>query len=175
MRSPGEVCDEAGNCTTCETVRVRIDKTTPTITYDPSSRTNWGNELDVDVEITVGSSGINTIRRRLSSNNGATYGSWETRSGDFTESLTTSGEHRIRTEVTSNSNCSNTVTSGLYRVDDADLTAPIISGGSTAWTNGNRTITIEHGSAGVSGVNRTEYRTRDVGGSLVHGKLIVVL
>ena len=149
--SPGEVCDNAGNCTTCDSVLVRIDKTEPTISCTPNSQGTWTNEdINVYVEVDDVSSGYSVVRSRNSTNSGSSYGSWTSQGGSFSEPLTTNGRHMIQIEAISNSGLSTTVTCGEYRIDK---TAPTCStsGGSTTWFNTNRTLTGTCSDTGGSG------------------------
>ena len=168
-RINAEATDMASNSRTIDCGPYRIDKTNPTASFSPSSQTSWGNS-NVSVTISAsdsGGSGYRRMRTRTSTNNGSTYGTWSSysTSTSLSRTLSGTGEHRIQVEVEDNAGNTATFTSGVYRIDQTTPTAPSVSGGSTTWTNGNRTISISGGSASPSGINRYQYRTRTSGGT----------
>ncbi len=164
-----EAIDNANNPRVVDCGPYRVDQTAPTASFSPNSQTSWNNN-NVSVSISAsdsGGSGYRRMRTRVSSNNGSSYGSWSsyTTSSSTSRTLSGSGEHRIQVQVEDHAGNVSTLTSGVYRIDQTNPTAPSISGGSTTWTNGNRTISISGGNAGPSGRDRYQYRTRPSGGS----------
>ncbi len=163
--SPGTVCDNVGWCTACGNQTVKIDKDIPTAPSISGGSTTWTNG-NRTISISGGNAGPSgraryEYRTRPS---GGSWGSWTTYSSSITYSTTTNIE--IQARVVDNAGNNGTVSSTAYvRIDKDIPTAPSISGGSTTWTNGNRTISISGGSAGPSGLARREYRTRTSGGS----------
>ena len=167
--SPGDVCDSAGNCTTCTNATVRIDKTAPGITRNPSGQAEWGNS-NIVVTLTgtdSGGSGYSRMRTRQSINDGATYGSWSsfTTTNPITRTLSTTGNHRIQIEAEDNAGNKTIITTSRYRIDKDIPTAPSTGGTTTTWYNVDRTFNISGGNAGPSGRARYEYRRRTVGSS----------
>ena len=131
----------------------------PTVSFSPSSQTGWNNEsITVNISNTFGISGESSVRRRLSTNNGSSYGTWVNESGNFSIALNTSGQHRIQTEVCDNAGNCTTATSGVYRVD-VDAPTCVTSGGSNTWFNTNRTITGTCSDTGGSGCTGNVSRT----------------
>ena len=167
--SPGEVCDNVGNCRTCGNATVRIDKTNPTVTRDPSGQSTWGRS-NITVTLTgsdTGGSGYNRMRTRQSTDDGATYGTWSswTTTNPITRTLSGTGNHRIQIEAQDNAGNTATITTSRYRIDQDTPTAPTWSGTSSTWYNTDRTISLSGGSGSPSGIARREYRTRTAGGT----------
>ena len=166
---PGSVCDNVSLCTVCPSVLVRLDKSFPTVSLNPSSQSTWGN-TNINVVITpsdTGGSGYRRMRTQMSTDDGATYGAWSayTTSTSLTRTLTGTGNHRINVEVEDIAGNIDVITSSRYRIDQDIPTAPTLNNTSSTWFNTDRTITISGGSAGPSGRARYEYRTRTGGSS----------
>ena len=152
-----EACDNAGNCRTVTTGTIRIDKTAPSISYSPNSRTSWNNtNVSVSATISDSLSGVDTIRRRTSSNNGSSYGSWRTHAGNFTVNFTGEGERRLRTEACDNAGNCRTVTSGVYRIDKTAPTVSFSPNSRTSWSNTNPSVsvTISDNLSGIDTIRR---------------------
>ncbi|MNL91265.1 hypothetical protein D3C81_09960 [compost metagenome] len=161
------ITDKAGNSTTTSSGVYQIDKTSPTITYNPNSKT-WGN-ASVSVAITpsdTGGSGVNSWKYRTSSDNGGTYSAWSTTYTDTTArtvSLSNTGVYKIQTYIEDKAGNTTTVTSGTYQIDKA---APSIAftPNSVSWVNKTISVDIVLGDTGGSGLNRWRYRiTNDNG------------
>ncbi len=115
--------NNAGTYSLISNALVRIDKIAPTISYSPNDHSNWTNQTQyVDVTIEEnGGSGIDTIRRRLSSDGGSSYGDWASRSGDFEQNLANSGVRRIQTEACDNAGNCTTLSSGIFNIDKESM------------------------------------------------------
>ena len=130
--------------------RVRIDKTRPTIFYSPSSTTSWQNtSLSVSVAVNDELSGIYSVRRRLSIDNGATYGNWISSSGSFNQTLSSSGERRIQTEACDRAGNCRTSTSGTYRLDFIIPSISYSPSFNSTWSQSQSTLLS--GEPGISG------------------------
>jgi prepilin-type N-terminal cleavage/methylation domain-containing protein len=143
--SPGTVTDVAGNSVVCPANQtVRIDKTAPTCSSSGGS-TTWtnGNRTLTGTCSDTGGSGC-------SGNASTTYS---------TNTNTTTASPGTVTDVAGNS-----VVCPANQTVRIDKTAPTCtsSGGSTTWTNGNRTLTgtcSDTGGSGCVGNASTTYST----------------
>ena len=70
-RSPGTVCDNVNNCTTCDSIAVKIDKTKPTCNYSGGG-TTWALERKINYGCTDSSGSYNS-GCTSASNHSATY------------------------------------------------------------------------------------------------------
>ncbi|MBS7020823.1 MAG: type II secretion system protein [Firmicutes bacterium] len=149
--SPGTVYDNAGNSAVCPSTTVRIDKTKPTCSTSGGS-TTWtnGNRTLTGTCADTGGSGCRgNVTRAFTSNTNGSY-----------------------SPGTVYDNAGNSVScpSTTVRIDK---TAPTCSttGGSTSWTNGNRTLTgacTDTGGSGCRG-NVTRSFTSNTNGSYSPG------
>ena len=139
--SPGQVCDNAGNCTTCAANQtVRVDKTAPTCVSSGGS-TTWTN-------------GNRTLTGTCSDSHSGCTGN-VTRTISTNTNSTTQGPGQVCDNV---GNCTTCPTNQTVRIDKSAPTCSS-SGGSTTWTNGNRTLTGTCSDTGGSGCSGNVTRT----------------
>ena len=149
--SPGTVYDNAGNSVSCPSTTVRIDKTAPTCstTGGSTSWTNGNRTLTGACTDTGGSGCRGNVTRSFTSNTNGSY-----------------------SPGTVYDNAGNSVSCSATTVR-IDKTAPTCSttGGSTTWTNGNRTLTGTCADTGGSGCrgNVTRSFTSNTNGSYSPG------
>ena len=130
--SPGSVRDEAGNETECPaTEMVRVDKTKPTC--EVTGIKGWTNK-----PVTVYGKCKDSLSGCVTGNLKKTY------STQMNEKVTLG---TLRDKAGNESTCTSTVNVQI------DTTAPTcsVSGGSTSWTNGSRTVTGTCNDTGGSG------------------------
>ena len=130
--SPGSVRDEAGNETECPaTEMVRVDKTKPTC--EVTEIKGWTNK-----PVTVYGKCKDSLSGCVTGNLKKTY------STQMNEKVTLG---TLRDKAGNESTCTSTVNVQI------DTTAPTcsVSGGSTSWTNGSRTVTGTCNDTGGSG------------------------
>ena len=130
--SPGSVRDEAGNETECPaTEMVRVDKTKPTC--EVTGIKGWTNK-----PVTVYGKCKDSLSGCVTGNLKKTY------STQMNEKVTLG---TLRDKAGNESTCTSTVNVQI------DATAPTcsVSGGSTSWTNGSRTVTGTCNDTGGSG------------------------
>ncbi len=157
--------DTAGNIETTKTVSFKIDKTNPTKPSVTLSTESWTNQ-NVTATITSGTdalSGVNRTeyRTRL---DGGTWTSWTTYSAPVP--ISAEGETSIEARTVDNAgNVSSSSDIEIALIDTTIPTTPSVSLSTGTWTNQNVTATITPGTDALSGVNRTEYRTRLDGGT----------
>ena len=148
--SPGIVTDNVGNSSFCPSDQtVRIDKTAPSV---PTLAVNeaWTNQSYVTATAAGSVDSESGISRYEISLSGSTILNWSnaTSINIVNEGLTT-----ITVRTINNVGLISSTTSKVVRID---RTAPTCtsSGGSTTWTNGNRTLTgtcADTGGSGCSG------------------------
>ncbi|MNL91264.1 hypothetical protein D3C81_09950 [compost metagenome] len=115
------VYDNAGNNSVITSGTYQIDKTLPSGTFSPSSKT-WGidNTSTSFNPSDTGGSGVSRWRYRLSPNGGSTsWGSWSSYiTGDTTSTININGKGHwiIQAEIIDNAGNSNVVASGMYYI-----------------------------------------------------------
>ena len=146
MVSPGEVCDKAGNCTTCSETSVKIDITKPTCGSPTGGKINWTTNQNVTV-------GVGCV------DNG-TYKSGCSQSVFYS---TISGHGRTGSStITIKDNAGNVNTCTNTYNKYIDIVAPTCgnnwSGESTTWAK-SRTITLSGSTDDLSGIASTSKKT----------------
>jgi prepilin-type N-terminal cleavage/methylation domain-containing protein len=131
---------------------VRIDKSNPTITSITGNPTTWTNQ-NVTLTINANDTGSNLHATPYSFNGGTSWqaGNTSTFSSNQTVSI------RVRDSA-------GNITSSSVVINRIDIEPPVCtsSGGSTAWTNGNRTLTgacTDTGGSGCVGNVTNTYST----------------
>lgn len=155
-----KVTDNAGNVLTKSISVTNIEKNDPSVAFSPNGVT-WKNTSQV-VAISAndtGGSGVSYWRYRRSSNDGASYGAW---SGNITSSssnVTVSGHglHKLQVEVVDKAGNRAVYTSNTYELDTVLPTASI-SASTTAYTNGNVTLSLTSSDAdsGIASVKKPD-------------------
>lgn len=136
-----EVTDNAGNVNTITSGSYQIDKTLPSVQYNPNGRL-WNN-TDVDVNIILsdaGGSGLNYWAYRSSSDNGLTWGNWSSQQTTLSSTITlsTTGTWIIEVKITDKAGNANVSKSNPYLIDKVNPTARVY----TSATTNSRNITI---------------------------------
>ena len=153
-----------------KTYTAQVDKTAPSvptsvIRYDSSSGevrgnssawTNrtlwWGNFSSTD-----SNSGIN----HYEFSNGCTGSKSDNLVESYTYSSNTNYTFCIRS-VDNAGNTSDWSSAYYFRIDKTTPTAPTLTGGSSSWTNSNKTISVSSsGTAGSSGIRNYQYRVQN--------------
>ena len=153
-----------------KTYTAQVDKTAPSvptsvIRYDSSSGevrgnssawTNrtlwWGNFSSTD-----SNSGIN----HYEFSNGCTGSKSDNLVESYTYSSNTNYTFCIRS-VDNAGNTSDWSSAYYFRIDKTTPTAPTLTGGSSSWTNSNKTISVSSaGTAGPSGIRNYQYRVQN--------------
>lgn len=154
-----EVLDNAGNLKTLSSGVYQIDKSTPGGTFSPNSYGLTNKVVTTFSPSDAGGSTVNYWTYRISTNNGATYGSTVTipdgNPRDIT--LSSNGTNRVQAIVYDAAGNQTTVTSGSYNIDSVLPTAPSI----TTYKNtvAQFSFALTAGTdTGSSGVHRVEYR-----------------
>jgi len=159
-----EARDKTGNIAYSYKGTYNIDKTAPTITYNPSS-SNWTNQ-NVSVTITAsdtGGSGVKEFYYALSSNGGSTWTGWTKITGTSTTvNFTTEGNHKIKAYAIDNAGSTgSTVESGLYLIDKTSASHVshsisgyrYVDGSGNYWIRPNDVVTVrDRGSDSLSGI-----------------------
>jgi hypothetical protein len=153
------VTDTAGNTATKYFGPYRIDKTAPSGVFTPSS-CDWNKNIQVIFTPSdSGGSQMQHWRYALSSDNGSTWDSWGsyiTGNTTGTINISTSGEWKIKTELTDNAGNTATVYSGTYKIDNI---APTISAQppNRDWDDKPATVTLNFSDSGGSGLAIKQY------------------
>lgn len=117
--------DNVGNSFNKEFV-VKIDKTKPTVTYNPNGKSWTNKDITVNISVADNLSGIKSWKYAVSTDNGATWGAWVTGTGKSTNVvISTEGISKIKTEIVDNSGNSNTVISNPYYIDKTAPTGDV--------------------------------------------------
>ena len=121
------VTDIAGNTKTLTSGIYQIDKSKPSGVFTPNS-SDWRNSnLTVSFNPSdTGGSGVKEWKYRQSSDDGNTWGGWTTITGDTTSNITVSKEsatNKIQVVVTDIAGNTETLTSGVYKIDKTAPTA----------------------------------------------------
>lgn len=119
-----ELEDNVGNSRTVTSGTYQIDKEKPSGVFTPNS-SDWRNsDLTVVFEPSdTGGSKVKEWKYAISTDNGTSYGNYI--KGDASTKITLKNEYlnKIKVEVTDNAGNSNTLTSGVYKIDKTAPTA----------------------------------------------------
>ena len=155
FRLQAEIEDNSGNKTTITSGYYRIDKTAPSVSASPSSR-SWGSS---NVTVTPsysdsGGSGLST-RQYAWSTSTSTPSSWTNySSGNLT--LTSEGSWYLYLRATDGAGNTTTQRFGPYQIDK---TAPNVSANTSSrdWGNSDVSVTLTYSDSGGSGVKQKQY------------------
>lgn len=134
-----------------------VPPTQPRITVSPAGYTNG----DVTAVIDGSVDNVTGIKKYQYMLGGATSAGWTDYTGPIT--ISNSGMTQITARAFDyNDNISNTQIAISY-IDKVAPSAPGITADHNGWYNGDKVITITHGTDALSGVNRTQYQINSEG------------
>ena len=145
--------------------------TAPTITGGSTTWINGKRTISVSTASTS-TSGIKNYQYYVStSNTGQSGGSWTSlASGKTSVDITTNGTRYIYFRAVNNAGTTGAISSPqTTKIDTSTPTAPTLTGGSTAWINGNRTISVSTASTSPSGIKNYQYYISTSGTSQTGG------
>ena len=161
--SPGTVYDNAGNSKACPANQtVKIDKTAPTITGVSNSKNNSWTNGTVNISATAsdtGGSGMSAIKYYYDTDS-TLRNDWNSGSTASSVTGTWSAQRNNRVYVVAidaAGNKSAASDAGIVKIDKTAPTCGTVSGASTTWTTGNRTISVACSDSGGSGCRSSSY------------------
>ena len=147
--------DNVGNTFNKEFV-IKIDKTKPTVTYNPNNKTWINKDIGVNISVADSLSGVKSWKYAISTDNGATWGNWITGTGtNANVTISKEGTTKIKTEVIDKAGNIITVTSGSYQLDKTNPTV-IYNPNNKTWTNKDISVNISVADS-LSGVKSWKY------------------
>ena len=151
-----EVIDKAGNIITVTSGSYQLDKTNPTVTYNPNGSPWTNKDINVNISVADSLSGVKSWKYAISTDNGATWGNWITGTGtNANVTISKEGTTKIKTEVIDKAGNIITVTSGSYQLDKTNPTVTYNPNGSP-WTNKDINVNISVADS-LSGVKSWKY------------------
>jgi hypothetical protein len=120
-----------------------VDTTPPQASFSPNSSGWTSNNVSVTVNRSdPNGSGVDRWRYRLSSNNGGSYGNWSAYNPSGTINLNSSGQWKIRVEISDKVGNSRVYDSGTYNIDKRPT--PSITLNNVTKAFGDNAFTIPH-------------------------------
>ncbi|MDU4324886.1 MAG: hypothetical protein E7I48_05740, partial [Clostridium celatum] len=121
-----EVIDKAGNIITVTSGSYQLDKTKPTVTYNPNGSPWTNKDINVNVSVADSLSGVKSWKYAISTDNGVTWENWITGTGtNANMTISKEGISKIKTEVIDNSGNVNIVISDPYYIDKTAPTGDV--------------------------------------------------
>lgn len=150
------IYDNAGNSTTKTQNVTNIDKTAPSVSFNPNGNSTYAQSYSTKVTVSDSDSGINTSQYAWSNSNTTTPSSWtDFSSGATLTSPSNSGTYYLWVKVVDNAGNTTITKSNAFQVDNTNPTAST-SQTPTSWTNGNVTLTLTNiADTGGSGYKNT--------------------
>ena len=151
-----EVIDKAGNTVTVTSGSYQLDKTNPTVIYNPNDKTWTNKDISVNISVADSLSGVKSWKYAISTDNGATWGNWINGTGTSANvTISKEGTTKIKTEVIDKAGNTVTVTSGSYQLDKTNPTV-IYNPNDKTWTNKDISVNISVADS-LSGVKSWKY------------------